>query len=416
MDIQLLKEVIADQHARSSSVKCLIKRSVQNELTLYKNSKQIVIITGLRRCGKSTLLEQIRSESGDKDYYLNFDDDRLIQFQIKDFQILFELFVELFGKQSTFYFDEIQNIPEWERFIRRLHDEGYKIYITGSNASMLSKELGTRLTGRYVEINLYPFSFEEFLAFTGRGKLSDMPTTIEKGLIKASFNEFLEKGGLPEVLNNAHPEYLHNLYESILYRDIIVRHKVNNHTAIKELAYYLASHIGKECTYNALRKTLCVASPSTISDYSAYLEDSFLCFLINRFDYSLKSQLISPKKIYFIDQALAVKIGFRFSADHGRLLENIVFLELKRRGYEIFYHRKKYECDFIVRKDAKIIAAIQVCLDLVNTKTKKREIEGITEAMQEYKLDNGLIITLDTLGKEGDISFVPIWRWLQQKD
>lgn len=412
MNKENIKDVLIDQHARRQ-LKRFVNRSIYTQFEAHKQSDHIVIISGLRRSGKSTLLEHIRGDNIEKDFYLNFDDDRLVQFKLEDFQSLYELFVEMYGAQKTFYFDEIQNIPGWERFTRRLHDEGNKIYITGSNASMLSAELGTRLTGRYIEVRLYPFSFEEFLEFNHKKDLITANlTTIQKGLLKSEFNEFMLKGGLPEYLVSGQVEYLHAVYESILYRDIIVRHKIGHPNALKELVYHLASNVGKECSYNSLRKILGIASPSTISDYCAHLEDSFLCFLINRFDYSLKKQTMSPKKIYFIDQALAVKIGFRFSEDKGRLLENIVFLQLKRKGVEIFYHQKTKECDFIVRQGAEIIAAIQVCVHLDDPKTKERELAGLNEAMTQYNLPTGLIITLDTIGQEDNIQIMPIWRWL----
>jgi uncharacterized protein len=383
-----------------------------------------VIISGLRRGGKSTLLGQIRHKSTDRDYFINFDDDRLVNFKLDDFQALYELFIELYGQQKTFYFDEIQNIPEWERFVRRLHDLGNKIYITGSNASMLSAELGTRLTGRYVEIHLYPYSFLEFLKYQSLPKPNlQRLTTIQKGTLKAAFNDFLELGGLPEYLQSRHHEYLHSLYESIIYRDIIVKYNISNHQAVKELVYYLASHIGKECSYNSIRKTLGISSPSTVSDYCGYLQDSFLCYFINRFDYSLRKQLQYAKKVYFIDQALAISVGFRFSNDHDRLLENIVFLELKRRGYEIYFHKDKKECDFIVRKKSKVVLAIQVCADIDDVKTREREIAGLSEAMDTYQLSSGLIITQDTFSQQTvvtgnktfEISVVPIWFWLLEE-
>lgn len=421
MDQQVLKDVIIDQRALRVLPSPLVPRTIHADLPRLKQSKQVVIISGIRRCGKSVLLEKIREESSECDYVINFDDDRLVNFQLEDFQVLYELFIELYGPQKTFYFDEIQNIPGWERFIRRLSDAGNKIYITGSNASLLSAELGTRLTGRYLEIHLYPYSFIEFLKFK-QLKLPDLKklTTMEKGLLKSNINAFLKLGGMPEYLEFENTEYLHNLYTSIIYRDIIVRYNINNHQAVKELVYYLASHIGKECSYNGLKKILGLSSPSTVSEYCGYLQNSFLCYLINRFDYSLKKQIQYPKKIYFIDSALAVNVGFRFSKDEGRLLENIVFLELKRRGHEIYFHKDKKECDFVLRNGVKIISAIQVCLEMENSETENREMAGLIEAMETYELTSGLIITQDTFlqkihtidGKTFEIKVVPIWFWL----
>lgn len=423
MNKQILKEVILDQRKLEAPEE-VVPREIFADLIRFRNSKQALILSGIRRCGKSVLLWLCRKDSPEQDYYINFDDDRLVNFKVEDFQILYELFVEMYGPQNTFYFDEIQNIEHWERFVRRLHEQGKKIYITGSNASMLSAELGTHLTGRNIEINLYPYSFGEYLSMKGEVDIkTGSLNTVEKGVLKSIFNQFLEEGGLPEYINSKLPEYLHNLYQNILYRDIIVRHNIKNHQALKELVYYLASNIAKECSFNSLKKMLGLASATTISDYCGYLEDSFLCFFISRYDYSLKKQIQNPKKVYFIDQALAVAVGFRFSSDVGRLLENIVFLELKRRGHLIYYHQGKKECDFVLKEGTKITSAIQVCVALDDEKTRDREISGLVDAMQEHQLNSGVIVTGDTLSEESvskdnkiyKINIVPIWSWLLDK-
>jgi predicted AAA+ superfamily ATPase len=420
MNKQILKEVILDQRQLGSTAH-VVPREIFADLIRLRNSKQALILSGIRRCGKSVLLWLFRKDAKERDYYINFDDDRLVNFTVEDFQVLYELFVEMYGPQNTFYFDEIQNIEHWERFVRRLHEQGKKIFITGSNATMLSVELGTHLTGRNIEINLYPYSFKEYLSFKAKTDIKvGSLNTVEKGVLKSLFNQFLEEGGLPEYINSRLPEYLHNLYQNILYRDIIVRHKIKNHKALKELVYYLASNIAKECSFNSLKKILGLSSATTVSDYCGYLEDSFLCFFINRFDYSLKKQIQNPKKVYFIDQALAVAVGFRFSDDIGRLLENIVFLELKRRGHSIYYHQGKKECDFILKEGTKITQAIQVCVALDDTKTYEREIAGLMDALLEYQLNSGVIVTGDTLSEEiitkddrtYKIHIVPIWVWL----
>lgn len=419
MDKQRLKDIIIDQHAIRLPTP-LVKRDSYIDMIQIKKSKQIIIVSGLRRSGKSVLLEQLRHEAIESDYYINFDDDRLFDFKLEDFQALYELFIELYGIQKTFYFDEIQNIVGWERFVRRLHDAGNKLYITGSNASMLSMELGTRLTGRYIEYHLYPYSFSEFLNYKKfKAFKTSRLTTIDKGTLKGAFSEFMNDGGLPEYLEQKYADYLHSLYESIIYRDVIVRYKITNHQAVKELVYYLASNLGKDCSFNSLKKTLGLASATTVSNYCDYLQSTFLCYFVHRYDDSLKKQLQYAKKIYFIDQALAVNIGFRVSQDQGRLLENIVFLELLRRGKDIYYHKDKQECDFVLREKTKITSAIQVCVSLDNDKTKAREIAGLVEAMEAYQLTTGLILTNDTSSQESiivnekryQITILPVWLW-----
>jgi len=419
MDAQVLKQVIIDQQ-QIRLPDNFVPRSVYKKITVLQKSGQIIIIAGIRRCGKSTLLQEIRSKTKRSNYYINFDDDRLVQFQIKDFQTLLELFIELYGSQKTFYFDEIQNIPGWERFIRRLHDQGNKIYITGSNAAMFSKELGTRLTGRYIQVEMYPFSFKEYVNWKQPELLkTKLLTTNQKGQLRKLFANFSIIGGIPEFLLYKQNAYLHSLYESILFRDIVAKYKVNER-AIKELVFYLASNTSKEITYNSLRSTLGLASASTVSDYCNFLENSFLCFFINRYAYSLKKQLHYAKKVYFIDQALANSVGFHISEDKGRLLENIVFIELKRREKEIYFHKQKKECDFLIREKTKIKTVIQVSLQIDSTTTKQRELDGLLEALQIYHLNKGYILTENEQGiekiqynnKQYLIHIIPVWQWL----
>lgn len=418
MKKQTLRDVIIDQkHALLPHP--LVKREAFSNLERLQKTKQIIVITGMRRCGKSTLMQMLRMSESQSDYYINFDDDRLVQFKLEDFQPLYELFVELYGPQKTFYFDEIQNINEWERFVRRLHDQGNKIYLTGSNANLFSEELGTRLTGRYIPLTLFPYSFKEFLSLKNLD-LSETLTTLQKGKIKQAFVEFTNIGGIPEYVAEQHKEYLHTLYESILYRDIIVRYRINHPQVIKELTYYLASNMGKEMTFNAARKMLGVSSPSTISDYCHYLQNSYLCYFLNRYAHSLKKQMQYSKKIYFNDHALAMNIGFRISEDNGRILENIVYLELLRRKQDVFFHQQNMECDFLIRVNRKIQLAIQVCMHIDDPSVKKRELAGLAEAMELYQIPEGLVLTEDTEseepitvnGKKHIIKIKPVWRWL----
>lgn len=420
MNINLLKQVILEQSGRTVPLD-FVPRTIFAEVQRFHATKEIIIISGIRRCGKSTLLQNIRHQSPEKDYYLNFEDDRLINFTVADFQLLLEVFAELYGSQKTFYFDEIQNIPDWERFIRRLHDQDNKVYITGSNATMLSKELGTKLTGRHIALAMYPYSFYEYVQYHDHSLIDKSTlTTQEKGSMRRLFNQYCRVGGIPEFVKFEQPEYLHSLYEGIIYRDIITRYKLTQEKPIKELVFYLASHIGKEMTFNALRKVVNLSNASTISEYCGYLENSYLSFLINRYSHSLKKQIYSGKKQYFIDHALAHVIGFKTSEDKGRLLENIVYIELKRRAHEVYFHQENKECDFVIRKKTKIFSAIQVCADLANEETKKREYAGLIEAMQLYQLEEGYILT-ENMEYEEElliekqkycIHVLPVWKWL----
>src|SRR3989344_1674960 len=418
MEKTLLKEIISDQRRKALPLD-FIERELESSIK-ESRSECVTIISGVRRCGKSAFLGAIRAKQKESDYFLNFDDERLIDFSVNDFQPLFEVFLELFGEQRIFYFDEIQNVSGWERFVRRLHDDGNKVFITGSNASMLSRELGTRLTGRYVEKRLFPFSFSEFLRFdkTNYNKALQFSTT-EKIKIKKTFNRFLRLGGFPLYVKMQDGDYLKSLYESIIYRDIIVRYNIPNEKPLKELTHFCASNIGKEISFNSLKEVIGISSSTSIKEYFGYLENSFLVFLLPRFDYSLKRQTYLGKKIYFIDSALADNVGFRFSEDLGRMLENAVFLQLKRENKEIYFHRKEKECDFLIKNGNKITEAMQVSKSLKNEKTKQREISGLIEAMNEYELKNGTIITEDEEGDEKidkfHITIKPIYKWLLER-
>ena len=249
-----LKEIVIDQNKKKASGK-IVARDIMNIYDDFHENPFVVIISGVRRCGKSTLLKQI--EKKNPGYYLNFDDDRLINFSVADFQKLTEIFHELYGEKQYYYLDEIQNIKGWELFAHRLRDEEKKLYVTGSNATMLSKELGTRLTGRYLQISLYPFSFNEFIKYKKVPVYkSDNFTTEEKSRLKAAFGHYISLGGFPEYLLTENVEYLRTLYNNIIYRDVLARYNITSDKSVKELMYHIASHIAKEFSYNSLKNIL----------------------------------------------------------------------------------------------------------------------------------------------------------------
>jgi len=416
MNREILKQVIADQREYQLP-KTFFNRIQSHTIQEFVNNPNILIITGIRRSGKSTIQRILLQELSESDYYFNFDDERLISFKVQDFQMLLEVFIELFGKQSTFYFDEIQNIEGWERFIRRLYESGNKIFITGSNAKLLSKELGTHLTGRYIQLEIYPLSFREIIQHKYPEVLNKKALSTDNiGTILHHFADYFKQGGIPEYFKFRKPEYLKDLYEGILYRDIVARYKITNERYLKELVYYFASNIGKEFSYTKLGETVGLSSPHTVSNYCTYLEKCYLCFFVNRYNHSLKKQIQYNKKCYMIDPAMIRTIGFRVSEDKGRLLENIVFLHLKMTGQEIYFHKNRKECDFILRKNNQIIQAIQVSLNLSDEKVKNREIEGLIEAMKAYDLQEGFIITENEQSileiEKFKIRIIPIWKWL----
>jgi len=421
----LLKQIIQEQaeSAKAEKPVNIIKRDVQDSAGLPgKTGRHAVVITGIRRCGKSTLMRTIRNMYYENDSYsFSFEDERLVGFEAAELNMLFECFLELYGEKSTIFLDEIQNVGGWEAFVRRQQDAGYKFFITGSNASLLGREMGTKLTGRNIRIELYPFSFSEYLNFTG-SDADRAETSKEKAKIKRAFNIWLKNGGMPEYLKYNDPAMLKHVYDDILYRDIAVRYGIKNVKVLRELALYMLSNTGRRFSYNSTAKFLGLGSMNTVKSFLDYMENSYMIFVVHGFDFSLKKQFLSEKKAYCVDNGLAGSVTFGFSEDKGRYLENAVFMELKRRGKDVYYYTTKNgrEVDFIARGENNKQALIQVCFEMESPKTRKREITALTEAMEETGIKNSLIITDDREEKiktdSGVIEALPAYRWMTAKD
>ena len=414
---QLLKDIIEDQKHFLRKRKT-IERAFPSS---YMANEEIIIISGVRRCGKSVLLQQIRDKAPQRDYFFNFDDDRLVTFKASDFQELYEVFVELYGEEDYFFFDEIQNVDGWEHFVKRLYNSGKKVFITGSNAKMLSRELGTLLTGCYIAYELYPFSFREYLQFVGVGSIAEKAGGTERnGVLQRHFNEYLRKGGFPMYLKSGEDIILKTLYDNILYRDVMVRNMITNERELREMVYFVVSNIGKPYTYNSIKNVIEVKNPTTVKNYLDYVESTYLLFSVNKLDVSVKAQLRNPKKMYAIDNALVLRLGFHFSGEEGRLLENLVYVELRRRKGEIFYYNDiSSECDFVVRDGFRVEKAVQVSYIIEDEDTKDRELKGLLAAMRAFKLEEGFIITNshnEELVIEGfKIHIVSAANWLLQQ-
>lgn len=413
---ELLRQVIYEQRELTGSLG--VERNVCQNIS---KTPEILVISGVRRCGKSVMMMQIKASQDEQDYYFNFDDDRLLHFTVEDFQTLYEVFVEDFGVQHTFYLDEIQLITGWERFVDRLYNHGNKVFVTGSNAYMLSKELGTLLTGRHIKQELYPMSLDEYAKLKGISwQKTDFFTTAGKAKMLNMQSGYLKEGGFPQYLNTGDPRYLRELYNDIIYRDIVVRHKLPSDRQIKEVAYYLASNYTHKFTYQSVAKAANIKSTETVSDYIGYLEESYLVGILTKYDNKVGEQIKSPKKVYFIDNGLVSQIGFSFSENQGKKLENAVYIELRRRDAELFYYNDNVECDFIVRDMAKITAAYQVTISLKDLETRERELNGLISAMNAFGLKEGFIITLDEIDEidvDDDrlIHVLPYFRWCLEK-
>lgn len=414
-----IRALLIEQREEILSKDLGVEREKLAEVTKYKNTPFPVVISGLRRAGKSTLLAQLAHKFyPNKNYfYVNFEDERFLTFTVSDFTKLHEHLIELFGNQKIFLLDEIQNVEGWEIFVNRMIRGGYKFYITGSNASLLSKELGSKLTGRYLPVELFPFSFEEYLQFR-KIILPDMTrlTTVAKGSLKNALSDYLKKGGIPEALQYPKLPIHKTLYEAIIDRDIGARYKLGDTKPLRELAFYLLSNISSLISYNKLKELLMLGSVNTVISYIEYLEASWLLLVINRYAYSVKKQQIANKKIYCIDTGFAKAVAFSFSEDRGKFLENAVFLKLRRLyGEGIYYYKTKEnkEVDFYL-PNRKIF--IQVCQSIAEVVTREREIQALVDAMEEVKGTTGLILTEGEeehlLVRHIKVKVIPLYRWL----
>lgn len=410
MDTLLLQQVINDQRKLFSKKDRGILRDFVYKK--YYDTKQITVVSGVRRAGKSTLLLHF-SDNFENFHFISFDDERFLHFDSDDFNLLLIEFKKN-NNSNVIILDEVQNINNWERFVRRLYDEEYKIFISGSNAKLLSSELATHLTGRYFKKELYPFSFKEYLIFKGIDfKIIDTDTISQ---VLLNFDYYLENGGFPEFVKYNDSEYLQRIFEDIIYKDIIVRFNIRNVNNFKNLVTYLFNNFTKEFSYNSLADILGVSSTTSVREYISHLCESYLVFEIHKFDFSLKRQYLSNKKIYVIDNGLRNAVSFRLSPDKGKLLENLIFLELKRRFCEIYFYKTKnnYEIDFLVKNES--FQIIQVCYDISSQTTRNREIRAIQSAMDELNINDSYLLTYNTRERLNYnnklINIVPAWEWL----
>ena len=388
---EIIEQVINDQENNNDN-----KSKVLRSKKIQLNTKRILVITGVRRCGKSTFLKQINPNR--QALSINFEDTRLEGFEMKDFNKI-EKIAQRKNRQNILL-DEVQNIEGWEKYARSAYERGVPLQITGSNASMLSRELGTHLTGRYQQVELYPFDYNEFLEFTNQ----------EKGL--NSFMNFVEMGGFPEYLLEKNPEYLRTLLRDIVLRDIAVRRGIRNEHYLIRLAVHILSNVGKEFSYNNISKTLEIKSVRTTIDYCDYLQESYLVELIPRFSFSIHQQLANPKKAYCVDTAMGKANSLSLSKDSGRMLENTVFVHLRRNYNDICYYRSdKSECDFLIKENGAFSLAVQVC-QKINEDNIIRELQGIKNAMEETKCNKGIILTLDQEDELDGIPLIPAWKWI----
>lgn len=387
-----------------------VKRDAEEKLRQYLQTDLIKVITGPRRAGKSFLAVRALKENFG---YVNFDDEVLAK--TEDLNEVLKLAHEVYGDFETIFLDEIQNVNGWELFVGRLRRLGYNVVLTGSNSKLLSSELATHLTGRYVEVKVFPFSFREFL----RAKKIEPKVEIssQEGKMLSKLSEYLERGGFPEIAVKGYDyrDYGGMLFDSIIMKDVVKRRNVKYSSTLYELALYLVSNFAREFSYTRLKNALDMGSVHTVKNYVDYLEEAFIILKAERFSYKVRESMKSPRKAYIIDPVF-LSAGFNPSPDLGRKMENTVAVELLRRGYRLYYWRdERREVDFVLRKGLKVEELIQVTKEITED-NYRREVAGLVDVGKRLKAERLTVITWDEedVIEEGGrlIRVIPLWKWL----
>ncbi|MDY0143816.1 MAG: ATP-binding protein [Bacteroidales bacterium] len=424
----IIKEIILEN--QNSALPSLIKRNITIELNL----KMIVSLVGARRSGKTYILYDLISQlkhkgiSKENILFLNFEDERL-NLTTNDLDLIIQAYTELFPAIELntvyFFFDEIQNVDDWEKFVRRIFDtKSRNIFITGSNSKLLSTEIATALRGRTITYEIYPLSFSEYLLFNNVKQ--DLYPQKNKSTIIHYFEKFLTNGGFPEIVffdDRIRIKILQQYYNVMIFRDIVERYQVSNIDALRFLIKKMFASVTKPFsvnkTYNDLKSLGYKISNKYLYSYFTYCNDSYLSQSVNKFDFSEIRQAKSEKKTYIIDTGLLSAIEFSISKNKGKLLENLVFLEFLKSNKDIYYFKHNYECDFIIHSNGDYLP-VQVSYDIHNTKTKERELNGLIEACQYLKSDKGLIITFDQeeniKHNSIDIDVIPAYKYFLTKE
>ncbi|KKT21049.1 MAG: hypothetical protein UW04_C0012G0002 [Parcubacteria group bacterium GW2011_GWB1_43_8] len=392
----------------------------------WLDSSLIKVVLGPRRAGKSVYSLMLLK---DRPFmYFNFDEEAVVAMDATDTHALMKELHAAYGPIKTILFDEIQNLPRWELFANRLHREGYNLILTGSNANLLSKELATHLTGRHMPIEILPFDFNEFLRakkFTMDPQYASLPE--QRGAFLNLMENYLQNGGFPEVVvSNLDPrDYLQVLFDALLFKDVVKRHKVKFSTKVSLLGAHLVNNFASLYTARKLLDVLDLKSATTTEKYITYLEEAYLIFSISRHSHQSAMRIKSPRKVYVVDNGFVSAKAIQHSPDKGKLMENLVFMELVKRGYEpereLFYYktRNNREVDFVVKKGIEVLGLYQVCYESVNQVVEDREAKALIEASGELKTDTLIVLTWDEereVKRDGKtIQLKPLWKWLLEK-
>ncbi len=428
MNVETLKKVIISQkeeiEEKFKKSKIIEREPEKNRLKKFLSYPNILAILGVRRCGKSVFSWQIFSSLSDKAFaYINFDDERLADIRTEDLDKILQAFYELYGKVEKIVLDEPQNVEKWELFVNRLR-RTKSLIITGSNSKLLSGELSTHLTGRYIDFNLFPFSFREFLNYKGFKIEKDTFYSVsEIAQIKRFLEEYIKIGGFPEVYILGR-EILSRIYADIIEKDVLKRYKIKRKETFKRVVRYLISNISSEFTIRKLSRIFEIKDVHTLKNWLQALENSYLVFVLERYSPKLKQQEIAPKKIYCIDTAMADVISFKISENVGKFMENLVAVELLRRksywqnNWEIYYYKdhQQREIDFLIKEGPEIKNLIQASFITTIEEMEKKEIDFLKKASSLLKCKNLSIITWDyeeelNINKI-KIKFIPLWKWL----
>lgn len=433
MEKEEILKILEDWNFWKKELESGVKRNFYLEkLNKLLVNEQIIVITGARRSGKSFIMRQLAKdlmEKGvDKNQILmiNFEDPRFTELDTFLLQQTYETYLEFFSPKGKPYIflDEIQEVAKWEKWVLTMQELGKaQIILSGSNAKLLSKEFSTLLSGRHLDLTVFPLSFKEFLEFKNlkiRDKLDLVSNEIK---IKSLLKDYLENGSFPEaVLKENKKEILLTYFNDLLAKDLIKRYKIRKGEKLKEVVKFYFSNNSSLITFNSLEKSLGI-SADTIEKFSGYLENIYLLFFLKRFSFKVKEQEKSPRKVYGIDSGLINTIGFKFSQNLGRTAENVVFLKFLREksqnpNLEIFYWKDEQhrEVDFILKEREAIKRIYQICWDLTEPKTKNREIKSLLKAMEELNLKEGFILNKDFAGevkeREKKIIYIPLWKFL----
>jgi predicted AAA+ superfamily ATPase len=390
---------------------------IPREIKIENNANYA--FTGLRRAGKSYFLYQIIQENLKKENYerlllINFEDERLLEVTHQDLQLIMDAYFELFESEPIIFLDEIQNVPNWQKFVRRLADDGRRIYVTGSNAEMLSHEIAMTLGGRFINKEILPLSFKEYLNFK-KVKFSEKSKfSADRFQLLKEFDAYLNFGGFPELLQMKDKrEFLSSVYQKLFYGDLIARYKVANAVTLKLMVKKLAESVNNETSVNRIKNLIKSTGVSigsnTLFDYLNYLESSYLIAAISNY-HSKFTEKETHKKYYFLDTGI---LGLFLTDQPTKLLENQIYIELRRRGETPYFLKRKTEVDFYIPEKQELI---QVSYSISDPETAKREIKGLRDAMKELKITNSWIITHDESNEiivdEGIIQVIPAWQWL----